>query len=325
MSLAAALLADAGGLLAVSSSQMTLFIGVALLSCSLWMLLPHGRSMSAGRRSLAAVLGLVGLAAIWWRIPRMHFEAQAEFCALSTLTIASAVATITSRSPVYSAIWFAASLLGTSGLFLFQGAQFVGVATVAVYAGAIVVTFLFVLMLAQPEGYAFFDRISWGRMPRLIAAATAVCFAVVIAASLFEVDESEVVAQTSLRDALGDRIAEVEGCHLRGLTVFDSPDLRTLGLRVAAPIEARDQLLGQQSDLIKLAGQTVAGDQPFDVQMEFVDVLAQRHVANLGGQMFSRHLIAIQVAATLLLVALVGAISIASRDRSESQSEGTSA
>ena len=35
---------------------------------------------------------------------------------------------------------------------MFQGAQFLGVATIVVYAGAILVTFLFVLMLAQPRG-----------------------------------------------------------------------------------------------------------------------------------------------------------------------------
>ena len=71
------------------------------------------------------------------------------------------------------------SLLGTAALFLLQGAQFLGIATVAVYAGAIVVTFLFVLMLAQPEGHAFYDRISWGFTPRLRALRlTAVSFAV---------------------------------------------------------------------------------------------------------------------------------------------------
>ena len=55
----------------------------------------------------------------------------------------------------------AMSLLGTAGLFLFTGAQFLAVATVVVYAGAILVTFLFVLMLAQPEGKAAYDRVSW--------------------------------------------------------------------------------------------------------------------------------------------------------------------
>ena len=62
------------------------------------------------------------------------------------------MATVTFRNPVYCAIWFGLSLLGTAGLFLFHGAQFLAVATVVVYAGAILVTFLFVLMLAQPEG-----------------------------------------------------------------------------------------------------------------------------------------------------------------------------
>ena len=76
---------------------------------------------------------------------------------------------MTFRSPVYCAIWFALSLLGTAALFLFQGAQFLGVATIVVYAGAILVTFLFVLMLAQPEGDAFYDRISW---EGLLAAST---------------------------------------------------------------------------------------------------------------------------------------------------------
>ena len=61
---------------------------------------------------------------------------------------------MTTRNPVYCAIWFGMTLLGTAGLFLFQGAQFLAVATVVVYAGAILVTFLFVLMLAQPDGRA---------------------------------------------------------------------------------------------------------------------------------------------------------------------------
>ena len=320
-----ALSASLAGNATLSKLQMILLLGVVLLICSLWMLLPNGRSMGRGRRGLAVSLGLAGLTVIWWRIPRMQFEAQAEFCALATVTIGSAVATITSRSPVYSAIWFAASLLGTSGLFLFQGAQFVGVATVAVYAGAIVVTFLFVLMLAQPEGHAFFDRISWGSVPRLVAAMTSVCFAVLIAASLFDIQESEITAQTSLRDVIGNRISQTDGCHLRGLTILDQANTRNLTLRVAAPLEMRESILAQRSEFIELSEQTVIGEQPTEVKIEFVDVLAQRHVANLGGQLFSRHLIAIQVAATLLLVALVGAIAIASRDQTEVPTEGTSA
>ena len=80
------------------------------------------------------------------------------------MTIVAAVATISFRSPVYCAIWFGMTLTGTAGLFLLAGAEFLAVATLVVYAGAILVTFLFVLMLSQPEGHTSYDRRSWEAM-----------------------------------------------------------------------------------------------------------------------------------------------------------------
>ena len=61
---------------------------------------------------------------------------------------------MTSRNPVYSALWFASVVLSTSGLFLLADAPFLAAGTIIVYAGAIIVTFLFVIMLAQMEGKA---------------------------------------------------------------------------------------------------------------------------------------------------------------------------
>src|SRR6185369_10879506 len=98
---------------------------------------------------------------------------QAVFWLLALIAVAAAVAMITSRAPVYSAIWFAVSLLGVAGLLFQGGAQFLSVATVVVYAGAIVVTFLFVIMLAQPEGHSSYDRLSWGGLPKILAVLTA--------------------------------------------------------------------------------------------------------------------------------------------------------
>ena len=57
----------------------------------------------------------------------------------------------------FSALWFAMVLLSNSGLFLLQGAEFLSAATIIIYAGAIIVTFLFVIMLAQPQGAAPYD------------------------------------------------------------------------------------------------------------------------------------------------------------------------
>jgi hypothetical protein len=46
-------------------------------------------------------------------------------------------------------------------------------------------------------------------------------------------------------------------------------------------------------------------------------VLTDQHVARLGGELFGRHLIAVEVAGTLLLVALVGAAVIVAQGREE--------
>lgn len=113
-------------------------------------------------RKLGSLVGIVGVALIGGSLP--GFEnglATVVFGLMAAIAVIGSAAAVTSRSPVYAAIWFAVSLLGTAGLLLLQQAYFLGVATVVVYAGAIVVTFLFVLMLAQPEGNADYDRISW--------------------------------------------------------------------------------------------------------------------------------------------------------------------
>ncbi len=63
------------------------------------------------------------------------------------LCIMAALAVIASRNPVYSALWLAVSMLGVAVLFLARGAEFLAAVQVIVYAGAVVVLFLFVIML----------------------------------------------------------------------------------------------------------------------------------------------------------------------------------
>jgi NADH-quinone oxidoreductase subunit J len=72
--------------------------------------------------------------------------------------VISGVMMITDHRPVYAALWFAVVTLATCGLFLLNAAPFLAAATVIVYAGAIVVTFLFVIMLAQQAGATGYDR-----------------------------------------------------------------------------------------------------------------------------------------------------------------------
>ena len=141
------------------NQNVEMALAAALGSVGMWLLLPRGR---AAGRVAGGLFALVGLGLLARQIPPLgDWASDIVFYIVATVTVVSAAAAVTFRNPVYCAIWFALSLLGTAALFLMQGAQFLGVATVVVYAGAILVTFLFVLMLAQPAGSAFYDRLSW--------------------------------------------------------------------------------------------------------------------------------------------------------------------
>jgi NADH-quinone oxidoreductase subunit J len=145
---------------------------VPAAAASLGLLLPRGAESRAARW-LGLVLGaaaLAGFVATGQRLGSLGEEAV--FLTVAMVAVVSGAATIVTRSPVYSAIWFALALLGVAGVLLVLGAQFLGVATIVVYAGAILVMFLFVLMLAQPSGLAPYDRVS--NEPLLSAVAGAV-------------------------------------------------------------------------------------------------------------------------------------------------------
>ncbi len=69
------------------------------------------------------------------------------FILLGTLGIASALVTITSKNPVVSAMALVVHFFMLAGLYLTLNAQFVSVMQVLVYAGAIMVLVVFVIML----------------------------------------------------------------------------------------------------------------------------------------------------------------------------------
>lgn len=87
----------------------------------------------------------------------------------------SAVMMITRRNAVISALFLILNFASLAGLYLLLNAQFIAVAQVIVYAGAIMVLFLFVIMLLRPEN----EKKFMARNPRIKI------FAFVIAAVIF--------------------------------------------------------------------------------------------------------------------------------------------
>ncbi|MCS7029778.1 MAG: NADH-quinone oxidoreductase subunit J [Bacteroidia bacterium] len=69
------------------------------------------------------------------------------FWFLSIVAIAAAIGTISARNPVFSALSLVLNMFALAGLYLTLQAEFIAVIQVMVYAGAIMVLFLFVIML----------------------------------------------------------------------------------------------------------------------------------------------------------------------------------
>ncbi len=69
------------------------------------------------------------------------------FIVLATLALASAIVVVFHRSPIISALALAFNLVAIAGFYLLLNAQFLALLQVIVYAGAIMVLILFVIML----------------------------------------------------------------------------------------------------------------------------------------------------------------------------------
>lgn len=72
---------------------------------------------------------------------------QFVFYLFSLIALASALLFVTRRGPVAAALWLVSTMFAIAGLYILLDAQFVGAVQVLVYAGAIMVVFLFVVML----------------------------------------------------------------------------------------------------------------------------------------------------------------------------------
>ncbi len=72
---------------------------------------------------------------------------QIMFFFLSALAVFSAIMVLVSRNPVHSVLWLISVFFAISGHYVLLNAQFLAIVNLIVYAGAIMVLFLFVIML----------------------------------------------------------------------------------------------------------------------------------------------------------------------------------
>ena len=217
------------------------------------------------------------------------------FWAFASIALAGAVRVVTHPRPVYSALYFVLTVFATAGLFILLWAEFMAAALVLIYAGAILVTYVFVIMLASsavpeepgtgaadadPDGDGYGAGDGDGNAITRIAAQSGEERA--RAANLAPIAEHDAVS----RDPL---VAAAVGFALMGVLLFVIFD-RSTGL--AAPHD-RSRVTGlvNEDPAVRNDGAT----------------------QKLGLFLFQNHVVNLELAGLLLTVSMVGAIIIARR------------
>jgi NADH-quinone oxidoreductase subunit J len=85
------------------------------------------------------------------------------FFVFALAAIAGALGMLISRNPVNSALWLILTMFCVAGLYLTLNATFISVAQVLVYAGAIMVLFVFVIMLLNLSDLPKLRMLDWRR------------------------------------------------------------------------------------------------------------------------------------------------------------------
>jgi len=134
--------------------SMPLLVLTALGAVTVYLMLPRAKP------SLVKVGGLLGaltLAGLFAYLASLFAHNNTEvslpvyFYLFAGIAIASAIGVICHPKPVYSALYFVLLSLAGAGLYVLLLAEFVAVVLIIIYAGAILVTYVFVIMLASQE------------------------------------------------------------------------------------------------------------------------------------------------------------------------------
>lgn len=141
-----------------SLAQSVVHPAVVLLLCVIAgvatvLMLPSARLESPLRKIGGVVMLAVGLIFAALLVQAAQGAGiNAFFWIFSAIAVVGALRVVTHPQPVYSALYFVLTVFASAGLFILLWAEFMAAALVLIYAGAILITYVFVIMLASQPG-----------------------------------------------------------------------------------------------------------------------------------------------------------------------------
>lgn len=223
------------------------------------------------------------------------------FAIFSLCAIAAAIRMITHDKPVYCALYFVLVVLSTAGLFLLLEAEFMAFALVIVYAGAILITYMFVLMLSnQPDEMNSSSLLSYDSIPREPASAVAVGFLLLCLISGTVISGTEILPEQGTPESQWSTLP-----HLS--KQFESSVMELDPTFTWPPTKGTDgnliQFNGIEAFVVSSEGITL---------MLPVDVLP-RNTQQVGWSLVNDFPVSLELAGVILLMAMFGAAILARR------------
>jgi len=113
------------------------------------------------------------------------------------MALFGAMMVITSKNPVYSVLWLILTFFAISGHYIMLNAQFLAVVNIIVYAGAIMVLFLFVIMLMNLNKTIEPKKNRWVKLAGAVAGG---CLMLVLIAALKDTEIKQRTAEVNTGD-----------------------------------------------------------------------------------------------------------------------------
>lgn len=324
------------------ANPVFMYLCVALGGIGVAVALPRPRATPQILGALLAVAGLGGA------FLALGLKAGADrpgfyFYLFAFIALGSALRVITHPRPVYAALYFILTIISSSALYLMLGAEFMAFALVIIYAGAILITYLFVIMLAEqtPEGQEVgvaseYDR--YAREPVVAAAVGFVLLALLsglMARGVPTLEPGSPVARGEallgrmprkvldaydrlglFTDEMGVRRPETADVgsrlDLAARTMrFDLADAERFGGQITKVVESSETerrvevraVRGRPMPTIVVKGGQIVAGLPDDLRAENLD--------GVGFTLIAEHPMALELAGVVLLMAMLGAVVLA--------------
>ncbi len=283
-----------------------------------------------GGRTLTIVGGLLlaiafGGAALLMGLRASHNSAALPnifFYPFAAIGLGAALRMITHKRPVYSALYFIMTIIASCGMYLLLSAEFMAFALVIIYAGAILITYLFVIMLATQAPTGDKDELldevdAEAREPILACAIGFVLVGLLTAAMFRGIGDLP-------QPGNGATLAQAQNQVLAQLPKKIDKELARQGLLEGGWRVARDQETGQaviDVDARTITLELVDGKDSHGhpniiatrtlTSDEWPESLSANNLDRLGYNLLNDHPMMIEIAGIILLMAMLGATVLA--------------